>query len=48
MSNAAAVDAAVRTLRHIGYEDTEIIHMYSVLMRKMIHDVSELTQVGGH
>ncbi len=48
MSNPAAVDAAVRTLRSIGYEDTEIVHMYSVLMRKMIHEVSELTQAGGH
>ena len=48
MSNAAAVDAAVRTLRAIGYEDTEIVHMYSVLKRKVIHEVSELTQVGVH
>jgi radical SAM superfamily enzyme YgiQ (UPF0313 family) len=46
MSNPAAVDAAVRTLRSIGYEDTEIVHMYSVLMRKMIRNVSELTQAG--
>ncbi|MGA3161343.1 MAG: radical SAM protein [Terracidiphilus sp.] len=48
MSNPAAVDAAVRTLRSIGYEDTEIVHMYSVLMRKMIRNVSELTQAGAH
>jgi radical SAM superfamily enzyme YgiQ (UPF0313 family) len=48
MSNAAAVDAAVRTLRAIGYEDTEIVHMYSVLKRKVIHEVSELTQAGDH
>jgi radical SAM superfamily enzyme YgiQ (UPF0313 family) len=48
MSNAAAVDAAVRTLRAIGYEDTEIVHMYSVLKRKVIHEVSELTQAGGN
>jgi myo-inositol-1-phosphate synthase len=48
MSNASAVDAAVRTLRSIGYEDTEIVHMYSVLKRKVIRDVSELTQAGGY
>jgi radical SAM superfamily enzyme YgiQ (UPF0313 family) len=48
MSNPSAVDAAVRTLRSIGYTDTEIVHMYSVLMRKMIRGVSELTQAGGH
>src|SRR5271157_249932 len=48
MSNPAAIDAAVRTLRSIGYDDTEIVHMYSVLMRKMIRDVSELLQAGGH
>lgn len=48
MSNPAAVDEAVRTLRSIGYDDTEIVHMYSVLMRKMIREVSELTQAGGH
>ena len=48
MSNAAAVNGAVRTLRSIGYEDTEIVHMYSVLKRKVIHEVSELTQAGGN
>jgi hypothetical protein len=48
MSNPEAVDAAVRTLRSIGYGDVEILHMYSVLKRKEIHDVSELTTVGGH
>jgi anaerobic magnesium-protoporphyrin IX monomethyl ester cyclase len=48
MSNAAAVDGAVRTLRAIGYEDTEIVHMYSVLKRKVIHEVSDLTQAGDH
>ena len=48
LSNAAAVDAAVRTLQSIGYDDTEIIHMYSVLKRKMIRDVSELTLAGTH
>jgi radical SAM superfamily enzyme YgiQ (UPF0313 family) len=47
MSNPAAVATAVRTLRSIGYEDAEIVHMYSVLKRKEIHAVSELTQAGG-
>ena len=47
MSNASAVDTAVRTLRSIGYDDTEILHMYSVLKRKVIREVSELTQAGG-
>jgi len=48
LSNAAAVDSAVRTLRSIGYDDTEIVHMYSVLKRKMIRDVGELTLAGVH
>lgn len=48
MNNPAAVDAAVRTLRSIGYDDTEIVHMYSVLKRKVIREVSELMQAGGH
>jgi radical SAM superfamily enzyme YgiQ (UPF0313 family) len=48
MSNPEAVDAAVRTLRSIGYGDVEILHMYSVLKRKEIHAVSELTTVGEH
>jgi radical SAM superfamily enzyme YgiQ (UPF0313 family) len=46
MSNPAAVSAAVRTLRTIGYTDTDITHMYSVLKRKVIHEVSELTGAG--
>ncbi|MGA2350814.1 MAG: radical SAM protein [Terracidiphilus sp.] len=48
MNNAAAVEAAVRTLRSIGYDDTDILHMYSVLKRKVIREISELTQAGGH
>jgi len=48
MSNPAAIDTAVRTLCSIGYDDTEIVHMYSVLMRKMIRDVNELLQAGGN
>jgi hypothetical protein len=48
LSNPAAVNTAVRTLRSIGYDDTDIVHMYSVLKRKVIRKVSELTQEGAH
>jgi radical SAM superfamily enzyme YgiQ (UPF0313 family) len=48
LSNPAAVDGAVRTLRSIGYSDTEIVHMYSVLKRKVIHNVSDLMTAGGN
>jgi radical SAM superfamily enzyme YgiQ (UPF0313 family) len=48
LSNPAAVDGAVRTLRSIGYRDTEIVHMYSVLKRKVIHNVGELVAAGGN
>jgi len=48
MSNPAAVSGAIRTLRSIGYSDTEILHMYSVLKRKVFHDVSELLTAGGN
>ncbi len=48
MSNPAAVGGAIRTLRSIGYSDTEILHMYSVLKRKVFHDVSELLTAGGN
>ncbi len=47
LNNPAAVDGSVRTLHSIGYSDTEIIHMYSVLKRKMIYNVAEL-MVGGN
>jgi hypothetical protein len=45
-SNPPAVAAAVGTLRSIGYSDADIVHMYSVLMRKMIRNVSDLTAAG--
>ena len=45
-SNPPAVAAAVNTLRSIGYNDTDIVHMYSVLMRKMIRNVNDLTAAG--
>ena len=48
MSNPAAVDGAISTLRSIGYRDTEILHMYSVLKRKVFHNVSELQTAGGN
>jgi radical SAM superfamily enzyme YgiQ (UPF0313 family) len=48
LSNPAAVDGAVRTLRSIGYSDMEIVHMYSVLKRKVIHDVGDLMTAGGN
>jgi anaerobic magnesium-protoporphyrin IX monomethyl ester cyclase len=46
LSNAAALDAAVGTLQRVGYEDREIVHMYSVLKRKLIHEVGELRLAG--
>ena len=48
LSNPAAVDGAVRTLRSIGYSDMEIVHMYSVLKRKVIHHVDDLMTAGGN
>jgi len=48
LSNPAAVDSAVRTLRSIGYSDMEIVHMYSVLKRKVIHNVGDLMSAGGN
>jgi len=48
LSNPAAVDGAIRTLRSIGYNDTEIVHMYSVLKRKVIHNVDDLMTAGGN
>lgn len=41
-SNPAALDGAVRTLEDVGYREEEILHMYSVLKRKIIQDVGEL------
>ncbi len=45
-SNSPAVAVAVGTLRSIGYNEAEIAHMYSVLMRKMIRNVNDLTAAG--
>ena len=41
-SNPTALDGAVRTLEEVGYSEDEILHMYSVLKRKIIRDVGEL------
>lgn len=48
LSNPAAVEAAVRTLRSIGYSDTEIVHMYSVLKRRLIQNVGDLMTASGN
>jgi radical SAM superfamily enzyme YgiQ (UPF0313 family) len=48
MNNPAAVDGAIGTLSSIGYSDTEILHMYSVLKRKVFHHVSDLVTTGGN
>jgi len=48
LSNPAAVDSAVRTLRSIGYSNLEIVHMYSVLKRKVIHNVGDLMTAGAN
>ncbi len=48
LSNPAAVDGAVRTLRSIGYSDTEIVHMYSVLKRKVISQCGRAHTAGGN
>jgi len=42
LSNPGAADIAIQTLRHVGYEDREIVHMYTVLKRKLIHEIDEL------
>ncbi len=47
MNNPAAVEGAIGTLRSIGYSDSEILHMYSVLKRKVLHNLSDLLTAGG-
>jgi radical SAM superfamily enzyme YgiQ (UPF0313 family) len=42
LSNPAALDGAVRTLEAIGYREEEILHMYSVLKRKIVRNMGEL------
>jgi len=47
LKNPSAVDGAVRTLRSIGYDDSEILHLYSVLNRRPIEHIDELLLAGG-
>jgi radical SAM superfamily enzyme YgiQ (UPF0313 family) len=42
LNNQSALNGAVHTLRTVGYDDEEIVHMYSVLKRKMIGGVGEV------
>jgi anaerobic magnesium-protoporphyrin IX monomethyl ester cyclase len=42
MTNPSALDGSVRTLEAVGYSEEEILHMYSVLKRKIIHQTGEL------
>ncbi len=42
LHNRRALHSAVGTLRSVGYSETEIVHMYSVLKRKMLENVDEL------
>ncbi|HEY0308324.1 MAG TPA: radical SAM protein [Acidobacteriaceae bacterium] len=46
MNNPTAVGDAIQTLHSIGYTDTEITHMYSVLKRRVIHHLHDLTMAG--
>ncbi len=48
LNNAEAVRGAVGTLRSVGYSDTEITHMYSVLKRKPLQGVGELIAAGAN
>jgi hypothetical protein len=42
LGNPDACRAAVETLRGIGYDDEEILHLYSVLTRKPPEAVRDL------
>ncbi len=43
LNNPGGVAQAVQTLQAIGYSDDEILHMYSVLKRKVIRGMGELS-----
>ena len=43
LSNPERVREAVRTLAAVGYTDQEIVHLYSVLRRRPVGSVAELT-----
>jgi len=42
LANRAHLEYSVRTLRHIGYRDVEIVDMYTVLMNRQFQSVDEL------
>jgi radical SAM superfamily enzyme YgiQ (UPF0313 family) len=42
LANRAHLDYSVKTLRHIGYTDAEIVDMFTVLMNRQLQSVSEL------
>ncbi len=42
LHNRQAIHSSVDTLRSVGYSETEIVHMYSVLKRKTLENVDEL------
>jgi anaerobic magnesium-protoporphyrin IX monomethyl ester cyclase len=42
LANRAHLDFSVRTFRQIGYRDSEIVDMYSVLTNRALHCVDEL------
>jgi hypothetical protein len=42
LKNKNSIDKAVHTLRSVGYEEQEILHMYSVLMHKIIGDINQI------
>lgn len=46
LANRAHLDFTVKILRRIGYRDTEIADMYTVLMNRRIHCVEELLAAG--
>jgi radical SAM superfamily enzyme YgiQ (UPF0313 family) len=46
LNNLTALRGAVQTLQHIGYADSEIAHMYSVLKHKVIRSAGELLTEG--
>ncbi|MEW6366660.1 MAG: radical SAM protein [Acidobacteriota bacterium] len=46
LSNRNAVAEAVKTLMGVGYSETEIAHMYSVLKRRVVPDLRGLLQEG--
>lgn len=48
LGNAHWVDEAVRTLRHVGYTDRDLVDMYTVLMNRPIAGVADIAPLPGH